>query len=71
MVAAALAVTLGVGAASSAPAQPRERVVTRTTVERHTVTRHHRGWTTKRVCRTQWPHHRKIRRCRMIRVRRW
>jgi hypothetical protein len=61
---------LGVGAASSASAQPGERTVTRTTVERHTVARGHRGWTTRRVCRTQWYHHRKVRRCRTIRVRR-
>lgn len=70
-IAAALAVTFGAGIASNASAQQRtERVVTKTTVERHTVARGHRGWTTRRVCRTQWHNHRKIRRCRMIRVRR-
>ena len=70
--AAAVAVTLSAGAASTASAQTRERVVTHktTTVTRHVETRRHHGWRTKRVCKIHWVHHRKVRRCRTIRVRR-
>ncbi|WP_046347749.1 hypothetical protein [Sphingomonas changbaiensis] len=71
-IAAAAAVAITSFSAVPASAQ-RERVVTRTTVTRHVNYRHemrHRGWRTKRVCRTRWHHHRRVRVCRTIRVRR-
>ena len=45
-----------------------DRVETRTTT---TTTRHvtHRGWRNKRVCKVRWHNHRKVRTCRMVRVR--
>jgi hypothetical protein len=69
--ATAFALTIGAGTAGAASAQSTRVVTKTTTVERHTeMHRNNRGWTTKRVCRNIWTHHRKVRRCRMIRVRR-
>lgn len=76
-IAAAAAVAITSFSAVPASAQ-RERVVRQTTVTRHVNSRHvnyrhgvrHRGWRTKRVCTTRWHHHRRVRVCRTIRVRR-
>jgi hypothetical protein len=75
----AAAVAVALTSMPSVPAAAQERVVTRTTVTRHVDRRTeshrswrgHRGWRTKRVCTVRWNHHRKIRTCRTIRVRRY
>jgi hypothetical protein len=58
------------------PAQAQDRVVRSTTVTRHVSTSAHHedavprhGWRWKRVCRTRWVNHRKIRSCKKVRVR--
>lgn len=74
----AAAVAVALTSMPSVPAAAQERVVTRTTVTRHVDRRvdrqrswrGNRGWRTRRVCTTRWQHHRRVRSCRTIRVRR-
>jgi hypothetical protein len=69
-IATALAVPL-----SAMPAQAQDRVVHSTTVTHQSSSVHrdvsgpHHGWRWKRVCKTRWTHHRKIRTCKNVRVR--
>ena len=58
------------------PAQAQDRVVRSTTVTRHaTSSVHHdnaaprHSWRWKKVCKTRWTHHRKVRSCKKVRVR--
>lgn len=67
--AAAIAVTSLPFAPAAAQPQRVETQTTRTTVKQ--VVHGNRGWRTKRVCTTRWQHHRKVRTCRVIRVRRY
>ena len=70
MIATPLAVAL-----SAVPAQAQDRVVRTTTVTRHVENDVHRdvaprhGWHWKRVCKTRWTHHKKVRTCKNVRVR--
>jgi hypothetical protein len=67
-------------AAFAVPAAAQQRMETHREVRTTTVVRHdnmgraddkrHHGWTQRRVCSTRWVNHRKVRTCRMVRVRR-
>lgn len=68
--AAAVAVTsISFAPAEAQPQRVETHTTTRTTVKQ--VVHGNRGWRTKRVCTTRWQHHRKVRTCRVIRVRRY
>jgi hypothetical protein len=59
------------------PALAQDRATHSTTVTRHVTSIQHdehlnaprHGWRWKRVCKTRWTHHRKIRTCRKVRAR--
>ncbi len=71
-----LAIAAAAVAVTAMPAQAQDRAVHSTTVTRHTTSSVHHdnagprhGWRWKRVCKTRWTHHRKVRTCRKVRVR--
>jgi hypothetical protein len=57
---------LAAGGLAAAPASAQHTVV-RTHVVTHTRGHGHTRW--KKVCRTHWYHHRKVRRCERVRTR--
>jgi len=72
----AAGISLGIPAAAGAQGMQQSTHMethreVRTTVVHPVADRgHHYGWTQRRVCTTRMDHHRRIRTCRMVRVRR-